>query len=637
MKAQYPNPMSIDVNQLKASYGILCQRLEPGSKATQPPYHPTYCEVAPGTETFRHQHFEFETFFIQGGSGTMYLGDKFFTVKAGDSVVIPSFTPHHLVADAQQTIRFLSVYSAVAASDPLPERTLIAAAPPTPNGALHVGHLSGPYLAADAESRYLTMRGVGCLFLSGTDDHQPYVAIQAEREKSTVSDLLTKYRTAILAGFHYAQIEPTQIFEPIADKSYQAFVQRFFEQMVRQGVFVLKKVPTAIHPLGGYHSEPEVAGKCPHCHAGVLGNGCENCGSVFPLHQVQGAVTAATNDSARFEPVPRYVFNLEAFREQLTHFHSSQSQPLPLQRFLRRALASPLPEIEVSGFSQVGIELPKSVSETGIPAQVINPWIEMAGSYLYALRDGDEFIPAFGFDNVFYYSLVFPALFFAAGRAEQAPLAFLTNEFFHLEGAKFSTSRGYAIWALQCAGKLDSDFLRFHLSLHRPENSNTNFSRRSCNTTVDSFFVPLDHFLGRLQASIHAYQHLPVAPGPVSENGKQIWIELAQTLRAMQTYYHPRTFSLVRSATELQSLAQSVLSRCDFLSSQEQLGVQLAAASVLAQSLLPICPRFATKLLEFLGRTPNWIAEPLVPTTPKFAEPVPRMNPQTLREQNETI
>ncbi len=623
--------MKIVVKELKASYGILCQKLEPGSNSAQPAYHPTYCEVAPGTETFRHHHFETETFFIQEGSGTMYLGDKIFTVKAGDSIFIPAFTDHHLAADAQQTIRFLSVYSAVAASDPLPERTLIAAAPPTPNGALHVGHLSGPYLAADAQSRYLTMRGVGCLFLSGTDDHQPYVAIQAEREKSTIGDLLTKYRAAILAGFHYAQIKPDQVFEPINDKAYQAFVQRFFAQMVRQGVFVLKAVPTAVDPLGGYHSEPEITGKCPQCHAGVMGNGCENCGSVFPLHQIQCATTAATKVSTRFESVPRYVLNLELFREQLLHFHASKPQPLPLQRFLRRALGCRLPEIEVSAFSSVGIAVPD------MPTQVINPWIEMAASYLYALRDGDAFIPAFGFDNVFYYSLVFPALFFAAGRSEQAPLAFLTNEFFHLEGAKFSTSRGHAIWALECADKLDSDFLRFHLSLHRPENSNTNFTRSSLNTTVQEFFEPMDHFLDRLQASIHAYQHLPLAQGPVSENAKRIWIELAQTIRAMQTHYHPRTFSLARGATELRSMSQSVLSRCDFLSSDEQLSVQLAAASVLAQSLFPICPAFAAKLLSFLGRSPVWIAEPLVPLAARFGEAVPRINPQTLREQNETI
>ena len=40
------------------------------------------------------------------------------------------------------------------------KRVLITATPPTPNGDLHVGHLSGPYLGADVHRRYLEMRGV---------------------------------------------------------------------------------------------------------------------------------------------------------------------------------------------------------------------------------------------------------------------------------------------------------------------------------------------------------------------------------------------------------------------------------------------------------------------------------------------
>ncbi|WP_368737243.1 class I tRNA ligase family protein, partial [Acinetobacter baumannii] len=32
---------------------------------------------------------------------------------------------------------------------------LVTAGPPTPNGDLHLGHLSGPYLAGDILTRYL--------------------------------------------------------------------------------------------------------------------------------------------------------------------------------------------------------------------------------------------------------------------------------------------------------------------------------------------------------------------------------------------------------------------------------------------------------------------------------------------------
>src|SRR5256885_16656487 len=53
--------------------------------------------------------------------------------------------------------------------------------PPTPTGDLHVGHLSGPYFAADAFTRYLRLRGQQVAFLSNFDSNQPYVLTAGRR------------------------------------------------------------------------------------------------------------------------------------------------------------------------------------------------------------------------------------------------------------------------------------------------------------------------------------------------------------------------------------------------------------------------------------------------------------------------
>src|SRR5213080_1653560 len=47
---------------------------------------------------------------------------------------------------------------------------------PTVNGPLHVGHLSGPYLAADVAIRAARLRGDDVLAVAGVDKHQNYVA-----------------------------------------------------------------------------------------------------------------------------------------------------------------------------------------------------------------------------------------------------------------------------------------------------------------------------------------------------------------------------------------------------------------------------------------------------------------------------
>ena len=57
----------------------------------------------------------------------------------------------------------------------------MSAAPPTPNGDLHVGHLSGPYTAGDVHTRYLRLRGVDAHFIFGTDDNQSYAKTNAVR------------------------------------------------------------------------------------------------------------------------------------------------------------------------------------------------------------------------------------------------------------------------------------------------------------------------------------------------------------------------------------------------------------------------------------------------------------------------
>ncbi|MBC7542012.1 MAG: class I tRNA ligase family protein [Candidatus Sericytochromatia bacterium] len=65
----------------------------------------------------------------------------------------------------------------------LATRTLVYAAPPTPNGGMHRDHLSGPYLAADVLARYLRLRQVDVRFHTGTDDHESHVAVKGNAQR----------------------------------------------------------------------------------------------------------------------------------------------------------------------------------------------------------------------------------------------------------------------------------------------------------------------------------------------------------------------------------------------------------------------------------------------------------------------
>src|SRR5579859_7699617 len=85
---------------------------------------------------------------------------------------------------------------------------VVTATAPTPNGSLHVGHLSGPFIAADVAARAARVRGQRTLTVSGLDPHQNHVLAMAAKEARTPEAMLDEYeelvrRSLRLAGVGY--------------------------------------------------------------------------------------------------------------------------------------------------------------------------------------------------------------------------------------------------------------------------------------------------------------------------------------------------------------------------------------------------------------------------------------------------
>src|SRR4030095_4756850 len=75
--------------------------------------------------------------------------------------------------------------------------TIVVAATPTSNGDLHVGHLSGPYLAGDIYARYMRANGRQVIYTTCTDDSQSYVLPTARRLGTTPEALRDSSTAAI--------------------------------------------------------------------------------------------------------------------------------------------------------------------------------------------------------------------------------------------------------------------------------------------------------------------------------------------------------------------------------------------------------------------------------------------------------
>lgn len=550
----------LDEAEFSRAYGILCASLS--SSFGHDALYPTFCKVPVGGKTAGHSHFEPELFYVIGGEGRMDIDGEVAFVKNGDLIRIPPNSRHELENSGPEDLAFLSVYSEDIAIPPVPSAALVTAAPPTPNGSLHLGHISGPYLAADIMARHLRSRGCEVKTHSGTDDHQNYVGERAHAMGLEPEDFRKKMRSRIETSLRTMGIGFDEFIEPKSDGQYQTRVLKFAQAAIAKGIIVKETVdfphcPHCDHAL----VDALIAGICPVCEQGSSG-GCENCGILVPPQDLHHAKCSRCGRAAEYKPLSVYTFDLKR------HLPAVELGKLNLTPRLRELVA----RVEGAKAMKVlvshpgGLRLPDS-------DQGLHVWFEMAAHYeKFALSDR-MWIHAFGFDNSFYYLLFIPALLKAMNPRAKVPDAILTNEFLLLDGLKFSTSRGHALWADEFAG--NADHLRLYLSLQRPHVRQTDFSL----SAFQAFSAHLDSQLREL----HELARAEVKPGTAHA-------DCTRFTRDIEAFLSPETFDTRRAARRILEFLDATLHDGD------RLMIQTLAAAMTA-----IMPETAQSLREALG------------------------------------
>ena len=190
------------------------------------------------------------------------------------------------------------------------------------------------------------------------------------------------------------------------------------------------------------------------------------------------------------------MLRLEDHRAALIDFWCRATLPARVRAMITRMLAGPLPTVPLSYPSDWGIPSPVD------PAHRIDVWAEMGLGYLYTV--GRRFAPDatdlrghvagwqsvgelwsfLGLDNAFYYAVLFPALFHAAGLPTGVLAGLVVNEFYLLNGAKFSTSRGHAVWAHDLLAEESPSSVRLFLCWDRPSPEGTDFTMKRYRSAV---------------------------------------------------------------------------------------------------------------------------------------------------------
>jgi methionyl-tRNA synthetase len=435
--------------------------------------------------------------------------------------------------------------------------TLVISPAPTANGDLHLGHFAGPLLSADVYTRYLRATGRDALLATGFQDTSTYVVTTAHRLGMTPKELVARSAEQIETALAAVGVD-VDGFTGDEDRFVKTVIG-FMEQLHEAGKFELRTMRFPYSPATGeYLVDGFARGRCPLCLADGCAGLCESCGhpiAAGDLIDLQS--TMDPDDPVELREVQVLVLPMERYREQLRrHFaeHGAAMRPHMAQA-IKEMLSRPLPDYPVTYPISWGIPAPFPE----VAGQTINPNAEPAAWSIYCAAAsaerrergpaddelwlagaGTKVVYFLGFDNTYPFAITAVAMLLASDGRYLLPEEFITNEFYELDNAKFSTSRGHVVWARDLVAEVPRDLVRFHLSATSPESQRSDFSLPALARVTSTRLVePWNLVADKMERFAGS------GPLPVSERSRAA---AARILERFAACYELDCFSLTRAA-----------------------------------------------------------------------------------------
>jgi len=370
---------------------------------------------------------------------------------------------------------------------------LIAPAWPYANGPRHIGHVVGFAVPADVLARFERLRGSRVLMASGTDEHGTPITYEADKEGVSPREFVDRNNRLIVddlvrLGMTY------DIFTRTTTANHYRVTQDLFLRLHENGYLVKRKQLGAFDPTSG-RTLPDryIEGKCPICgYPEARGDQCDNCGNQLDPTDLINPHQRGSDAPVEFRETEHFFFDLPAFGEQLTSWIESHDRWRPNVRKYSLEFVRNLKPRAITRDLDWGVPVPLP-GWVDNPAKKIYVWFDAVIGYLsasieWAAERGEPDLwkewwqktPAksyyvMGKDNITFHTVLWPAILLGVGELK-LPDEIVASEFLHMEGRKFSTSRGQVIYVKDVLDRYDADALRYYLMIAGPENQDTDFT-----------------------------------------------------------------------------------------------------------------------------------------------------------------
>lgn len=362
----------------------------------------------------------------------------------------------------------------------------VCPAPPCPNGKLHLGHIGGVYLLTDVFVRFQRMAGHRAYHITGADEHGTYTLVKARKLGRPVDEVAQMHIDEILQCMRALQITP-DVFVRTSSAAHKNNALAIFRQLQDAGyVEVRDGVQLYCTHCDEFVADSLAAGNCPACGASTDSNLCENCGLAVQHATLQNARHTTCGNALTLRPIRQAVLNVPKLAQALDEAIAQSTWPEVIREKERGWLAGDAHALPMSRHFSRGVVLDQPEAVAG---QTLLTWFEGLWCYDTGIReqcardgldaetvlhDPDTRLLFFmGQDNRFYYTVGVSGALLARGYP--IPDNHSIQDFYKLEGEKFSTSRNHALWADEVARELEPSVLRYALArVAKPFGGNDN-------------------------------------------------------------------------------------------------------------------------------------------------------------------
>lgn len=367
-------------------------------------------------------------------------------------------------------------------------KLVVTITPPTPNGDLHIGHIAGPFMAADVYTRVQRQRGHDCVLLSYSDDYQSYMLRRGMELGRDPVELAKSNTARIRETLSSIDIAVDHWMEPHANPYFEAAVREVYAAAEQAGAIEYRESsePYCSHcKVWGY--EAFGRGNCNYCGDDSDASQCEGCALAPDASKMTNFRCKLCQRAHTWLPQKRAFLKLRQFEPALRALFRGMPLRKPLDSWIEDTLTNAMDDWGVTRPGDAGLDLEADGSRR------IHTWFMGLAGYIAAFRENAAKSPGqatafrdywqsgqgklvhfLGHDCAYSHMVVYPALLstLSTYRIEQS---FYPNQFLKLEGLNLSTSRNHAIWARDLVAMACSDSARLYLASIAPEETMGNF------------------------------------------------------------------------------------------------------------------------------------------------------------------